>query len=58
MNQHYSHIAALTIAGQLGADVVIPLALQRDSFKNYFSQDPAKNRCVRGAPAAACCMLA
>jgi hypothetical protein len=44
MNQHYSHIAALTIAGQLGADVVIPLALKRDSFKNYFSQDPAKNR--------------
>lgn len=32
MNQHYSHIAALTIASALGGDVMLAPALQRGSF--------------------------
>ncbi len=44
MNQHYSHIAALTLAAALGADVVLPHAVRRDSFANYFSEDPDKNK--------------
>jgi hypothetical protein len=44
MNQHYSHLAAMLIATALGSDVILPYALKRDSFKNYFSQDPAKNK--------------
>lgn len=48
-NQHYSHIAALSLALALGGDVLLPAAVKRDSFANYFSQDPKKNqvgRCV------------
>jgi hypothetical protein len=45
MNQHYSHVAAMTIAAELGADVILPYALRRDSFRNYFNPDPSKNRC-------------
>jgi len=43
-NQHYSHIAALTLALALGGDVILPAAVKRDSFANYFSQDPTKNQ--------------
>ncbi len=37
-NQHYSHVAALSLALALGADVILPAAVKRDSFANYFSQ--------------------
>lgn len=43
-NQHYSHVAALSLALALGGDVVLPAAVKRDSFANYFSQDPSKNQ--------------
>jgi hypothetical protein len=46
MNQHYSHVAALTIAMQIGAEVIMPYALKRDSFGKYFNPDPSKNRWV------------
>jgi hypothetical protein len=44
MNQHYSHLAAVTIAGALGADLLIPQALVRDSFASYFNTNPARNK--------------
>jgi hypothetical protein len=43
MNQHYSHLAALVMAVSLGADVILPGALKRDTFAHYFSQNPSKN---------------
>lgn len=43
MNQHYSHLAAMTVAASLGADLVLPKALKRGSFNQYFSNDPEKN---------------
>lgn len=43
-NQHYSHVSALTLAVKLGADVIIPHAVQRQSFDQYFNQDPTKNQ--------------
>ena len=46
-NQHYSHVAALSLALALGGDVVLPAAVKRDSFANYFSQDPTKNQVCR-----------
>jgi hypothetical protein len=52
-NQHYSHVAALALALALGADVVLPAAVKRDSFAHYFSQDPSKNQ-VSGAHPHAC----
>lgn len=42
-NQHYSHVAALSLALALGGDVVLPPGVKRDSFAHYFSQDPSKN---------------
>lgn len=43
MNQHYSHLAAITLAVALGADVILPAAVRRDSFAHYFSADPKRN---------------
>jgi hypothetical protein len=54
MNQHYSHVAAMTIAMEIGADVILPYALKRDSFGKYFNPDPSKNRwgcCSHGCTA-------
>lgn len=36
INQHYSHIAAFTLAAALGAELVLPPAVCRDSFAHYF----------------------
>lgn len=44
MNQHYSHIAAITLAAALGADIMIPQALTRDSFASSFHMDPSRNK--------------
>lgn len=46
INQHYSHIAALTLAAELGAEVVLPPAACRDSFGHYFSTFREKNEVV------------
>ena len=37
INQHYSHIAALSLSAVLGAELVLPPAAKRDSFAHYFS---------------------
>lgn len=38
INQQYSHIAAFTLAAALGAELVLPPAVCRDSFAHYFRQ--------------------
>ncbi|KAI7838016.1 hypothetical protein COHA_008197 [Chlorella ohadii] len=43
INQHYSHIAAFTLAAALGAELVLPPAVCRDSFAHYFSVYKEKN---------------
>jgi hypothetical protein len=35
LQQHYSHLAALTIASALGADAALPFALHRESHGSY-----------------------
>lgn len=37
INQHYSHISAFALATAVGAELVLPPAVQRDSFAKYFS---------------------
>lgn len=37
INQHYSHIAAFSLCAVLGAELVLPPAVKRDSFAHYFS---------------------
>uniref|UniRef100_A0A1D2A093 O-fucosyltransferase family protein n=1 Tax=Auxenochlorella protothecoides TaxID=3075 RepID=A0A1D2A093_AUXPR len=49
INQHYSHIAAFSLASVLGAEVVLPPAVCRDSFAHYFSVFKEKNE-VQWAP--------
>ena len=36
INQQYSHIAAFALAAALGAEIVLPPAVCRDSFAHYF----------------------
>ena len=36
INQHYSHIAAFSLSAVLGAELVLPPAVKRDSFAHYF----------------------
>eukprot|EP00887_Chlorella_sp_A99_P002549 scaffold6.g2549.t1 len=43
INQHYSHIAAFSLAAVLGAEIVLPPAVCRDSFAHYFSVFKEKN---------------
>jgi hypothetical protein len=43
INQHYSHIAAFTLAAALNAELVLPPAVQRDSFAKYFSMRKDEN---------------
>ncbi len=43
INQHYSHIAAFSLAAMLGAELVLPPAVMRDSFEHYFSVYKEKN---------------
>ena len=50
INQHYSHIAALTLAAALKASVVMPPAVRRDSYAKYFSIFKEKNE-VEWTPA-------
>lgn len=37
INQQYSHIAAFALGAVLGAELVLPPAVKRDSFAHYFS---------------------
>jgi hypothetical protein len=39
INQHYSHIAAFSLARMLGAEIVLPTGCKRDSFGSAFSTD-------------------
>ena len=50
INQHYSHIAAFTLAAAVHAELVLAPAVQRDSFGHYFSQIKDQNE-VQWAPA-------
>lgn len=43
INQHYSHVAAFALAATLGAEIVLPPAVCRDSFAHYFSVFKEKN---------------
>lgn len=43
INQQYSHIAAFALAAVLGAELVLPPAVKRDSFAKYFSMDKTQN---------------
>ena len=44
INQQYSHIAAFALGSAIGADLVLPPALMRDSFGSYFSMRKEKNQ--------------
>jgi len=53
----YAHLNAFALAGFLGADVVLPPSVYRESFAKYFSMtDLARNE-VRWAPAPAGALL-
>ena len=43
INQQYSHIAAFSLAAALGAELVLPPAICRDSFEHYFHTNRSKN---------------
>lgn len=43
INQHYSHIAAFSLSHVLGAELVLPPAVKRDSFEHYFSPFAEQN---------------
>ena len=53
INQHYSHIAAFSLAAVLGAEIVLPPAVCRDSFAHYFR---CRGRVPRGAPPGCGCL--
>jgi hypothetical protein len=56
-NQMYAHLNALALAAFLGADVVLPPSVYRESFAKYFSMtDLARNE-VRWTPAPAGALL-
>jgi hypothetical protein len=56
-NQMYAHLNALALAAFLGADVVVPPSVYRESFAKYFSMtDLARNE-VRWTPAPAGALL-
>jgi hypothetical protein len=42
-NQMYAHLNALVLAEYLGADVMLPPSVYRESFSKYFSMDLKKN---------------
>jgi hypothetical protein len=42
-NQMYAHLNALVLADFLGADVMLPPSVYRESFSKYFSMDLTKN---------------
>lgn len=44
INQQYSHIAAFALAAALGAELVLPPAVCRDSFAHYFRYAPPPPR--------------
>uniref|UniRef100_A0A383W2H7 O-fucosyltransferase family protein n=1 Tax=Tetradesmus obliquus TaxID=3088 RepID=A0A383W2H7_TETOB len=49
-NQMYAHLNALVLADYLGADVMLPPSVYRESFSKYFSMDLKKNE-VKWTPA-------
>jgi hypothetical protein len=55
-NQMYAHLNALVLADYLGADVMLPPSVFRESFSKYFSMDVSKNEVV-WTPASAGALL-
>jgi hypothetical protein len=56
INQHFSHIAGVALALALQAQLLIlPPALARDSFANYYSTVAEHNQAGCGPAAARCC---
>eukprot|EP00775_Hariotina_reticulata_P011827 gene11827-11971_t len=55
-NQMYAHLNALVLADYLGADVMLPPSVYRESFSKYFSMDLKKNE-VKWTPADAGALL-
>ena len=43
INQQYSHIAAFALAAALDSELVLPPAVQRNSFGKYFSMEKSRN---------------
>ncbi len=43
INQHYSHIAAFVLSAALQSEIVLPPAVQRDSFAKYYSTRKGEN---------------
>lgn len=50
-NQMYAHLNALVLADYLGADVMLPPSVYRESFSKYFSMDQPKKNEVKWTPA-------
>ena len=56
INQHFSHIAGVALALALQAQqLILPPALARDSFANYYSTVAEHNQAGCGPAAASCC---
>jgi hypothetical protein len=55
-NQMYAHLNALVLADYLGADVMLPPSVYRESFSKYFSMDLKKNE-VKWTPTSAGALL-
>lgn len=49
-NQMYAHLNALVLAEYLGADVMLPPSVYRESFSKYFSMDNIKKNEVKWTP--------
>jgi len=49
-NQLYAHLNALVLADHLGADVVLPPSVYRESFAKYFSMDEIEKNEVKWTP--------
>lgn len=55
-NQMYAHLNALVLADYLGADIMLPPSVYRESFSKYFSMDLNKNE-VKWTPTYAGALL-
>ena len=46
INQYYSHIAAFILASTTAAEIVLPPALMRSSYGNYYSRVKRRNQVI------------
>lgn len=56
-NQMYAHLNALVLADYLGADVVLPPSVYRESFAKYFTMEDMKKNEVKWTPTDAGALL-